>query len=46
MEQNYILSNENENSEPTLECLNAILLYSKIIQSFNHNDIRFKFNLN
>lgn len=46
MENNYSVTYENETNEPSLACIEAILNYSKTVQSFEYNDIRFKFILN
>lgn len=46
MENNYIQSTENEINEPSLKCISAILAYSKTVDSFVYNGIRFKLNLN
>ncbi len=46
MEDNYSLTFEYESNEPSLACIETILAYSKSVQSFQYNDIRFKFNLN
>lgn len=46
MEENYLLTLENDMNEPSDACIQAILNYSKTIQSFEYEDIRFKVVLN
>jgi hypothetical protein len=46
MEENYLLTLDNDNNGPSDACIQAILNYSKTLQSFEHEDIRFKVVLN
>ncbi len=46
MEDNYSLTFEYETNEPSLACMETILAFSKCVQSFQYNNIRFKLNLN
>jgi hypothetical protein len=46
MENNYNLPFDNELNEPSIACIETILAYSKSVQSFQYNEIRFKINLN
>jgi hypothetical protein len=46
MEENYLLTLEHDINGPSDACIQAILNYSKTIQSFEHEDIRFKVILN
>lgn len=46
MENNYNQTPENEINEPSMSCIAAILAYSKSVESFVYDEIRFKLNLN
>ena len=46
MENNYSTTFENETNDPSLACIEAILTFSRLVQSFEYNDIRFKLHLN
>lgn len=46
MEENYLLTLEHDINGPSDDCIQAILNYSKSVQSFEYENIRFKVVLN